>query len=357
MVSPAQNSSAPKSTSELDSFNAVFDVIAADIVADLAQYNVPPEGIAHVKKMIYYTVPGGKMNRGLTVPSALRSLLRRDLIKDELFKSQVLGWCVEWLQAFFLISDDIMDASITRRGQPCWYKQPTIGMIAINDAFICESAIYRLLKKYFKGTADYYPDLLELFHEVTYQTELGQMMDLLTAPEDDVDLSKFSIKKQAYIVEYKTAYYSFYLPIALAMQMANVTDARAFKQAKAVLLPLGEYFQVQDDFLDCYGDPKTIGKIGTDIESNKCGWLIVQALDRATPEQRKLLDENYGQRSPENVKIVKQIYKDMDMTNIYAKYEDASYKRISALIEQIDETLIPREMFVTFMNRIYKRKV
>lgn len=47
---------------------------------------------------------------------------------------------------------------------------------------------------------------------------------------------------------------------------------------------------VQDDYLDCFGDPSVIGKIGTDIEDNKCGWLIVKALERASPEQRKLLE-------------------------------------------------------------------
>lgn len=64
-----------------------------------------------------------------------------------------------------MVSDDIMDASITRRGQPCWYKSEGVGMVAINDAFILESCIYIFLKKYFKKT-DYYIELVELFHEV-----------------------------------------------------------------------------------------------------------------------------------------------------------------------------------------------
>ena len=98
-----------------------------------------------------------------------------------------------------------MDASITRRGQPCWYRVPKVGMIAINDAFMLEAAIYILLKNHFKGES-YYIDLVELFHEVTFQTELGQLLDLLTAPEDEVDLSKFSLEKHSYIVTYKTAF-------------------------------------------------------------------------------------------------------------------------------------------------------
>jgi farnesyl diphosphate synthase len=74
---------------------------------------------------------------------------------------------------------------------------------------------------------------------------LGQLLDLLTAPEDTVDLSKFSLEAHSFIVTYKTAFYSFYLPVALAMYMAGISDEADLKQAKDVLIPLGEYFQIQ----------------------------------------------------------------------------------------------------------------
>lgn len=48
--------------------------------------------------------------------------------------------------------------------------------------------------------------------------------------------------------------------------------------------------QIQDDYLDCFGDPVVIGKAGTDIEDNKCSWLVVQALDHASPEQRSVIE-------------------------------------------------------------------
>ena len=98
------------------------------------------------------------------------------------------------MQAYFLVADDIMDSSITRRGQPCWYRVSQVGMVAINDSFMLEAAIYRLLKVHFRKEV-YYADLLDLFHETTYQTEMGQLVDLITAPEDKVDLNKFSLKK------------------------------------------------------------------------------------------------------------------------------------------------------------------
>jgi farnesyl diphosphate synthase len=118
----------------------------------------------------------------------------RPLTSEEFFKASVLGWCIELLQAFFLVSDDIMDSSITRRSQPCWYRVEKVGMIAINDAFMLEAAIYHLLKLHFREHESYVY-ILELFLETTLKTEIGQLIDLITAPEDEVDLNKFSLKK------------------------------------------------------------------------------------------------------------------------------------------------------------------
>jgi len=63
-----------------------------------------------------------------------------------------------------------------------------------------------------------------------------------------------------------------------------------FRQTKTILLEMGHFLQVQDDYFGCYGDSKVIGKDSTDMEEGKCTWLIVVALQRATLEQRKILD-------------------------------------------------------------------
>lgn len=232
---------------------------------------------------------------------------------------------------------------------------PNVGMIAINDAFMLESSIYLLLKKYFKQEK-YYVDVFELFHDVTFQTELGQTCDLLTAPEDHVDLDNFSLEKYTFIVIYKTAYYSFYLPVALALHFAGFASEKNLKTAEDILIPMGEYFQVQDDYLDNFADPATLGKIGTDIQDNKCSWLVNQALQKATPEQRKLLEENYGQKDSAKEAVVKKLYNELELESVYQVYEEKIVAEIRAKIQAIDESEgLKKEVFDEFLRKIYKR--
>ena len=291
----------------------------------------------------------------MSVPDSVSLLLEAPLTEEQYFEAATLGWMTELLQGFFLVSDDIMDSSITRRGAPCWYRQPHVGMVAINDAFMLEAAIYILLKKYFRKHPSYV-DLMELFHETTFQTELGQTCDLLTAPEDKVDLDNFSLAKYQFIVIYKTAYYSFYLPVALALYHQNIATPKNLKQAEDILIPLGEYFQIQDDYLDNFGLPEHIGKIGTDILDNKCSWLINKALEIATPEQRKILEENYGRKDKANEAVVKKLYDDLKLKQIYEEYEEKRVDEIKQKIAAIDESEgLKKTVFESFLSKIYKR--
>jgi farnesyl diphosphate synthase len=291
----------------------------------------------------------------MSVPDSVSLLLGKPLSEDEYFKSATLGWLTELLQAFFLVSDDIMDTSITRRGKPCWYRQEGVGMIAINDAFMLESAIYTLLKKYFRSHPAYV-DLIELFHETSYQTELGQLTDLLTAPEDNVDLDNFSMEKYRFIVIYKTSYYSFFLPVALALHQLNIGTPKNLKQAEDILIPMGEYFQIQDDYLDNFGLPEHIGKIGTDIMDNKCSWLVNQALAICTPEQKKILEDNYGRKDKEKEAAVKKLYDELNLEKRYKDYEEKVVTEIKDKIASVDESEgLKKEVFEAFLAKIYKR--
>ncbi|TCD66037.1 Farnesyl pyrophosphate synthetase [Steccherinum ochraceum] len=356
-------SSASAKAQQRAKFEQVFTVIRDELIAHHAGSGMPKEATEWFKQNLDYNVPGGKLNRGLSVVDTVEILKGRTLTDDEYFKSAVLGWCVELLQAFFLVSDDIMDSSVTRRGQPCWFRKEKVGLIAINDSFLLESAIYHLLKKHFRQEK-YYVDLLELFHDTSYQTEYGQLLDLITAPEDAVDLDKFSLERHRLIVVYKTAFYSFYLPVALAMRVCNIpsidgpSDPYAF--ASSILIPLGTYFQIQDDFLDFSAPPEILGKIGTDIIDNKCSWCINVALAHASPTQRAVLDANYGQKNAESEAKVKEVFEQVGIREKYATYEEGVYKEIISLIETIpsqgSKEGLKREVFKSFLDKIYKRQ-
>lgn len=294
-----------------------------------------------------------------------------------------------------------MDDSIIRRGQPCWYRLDGVGTIAVNDALLLEGAIYQMLRMHFKGEP-YYTDLLEMFHDVSYMTEMGQLIDLITAPVNKVDLSKFNLQRHSLIVIYKTAFYSFYLPVAAAMYMCGIPSTSSplepspssngassapltpvsengspaaaptkagtaeqdpYKIALSILLPLGEYFQVQDDFLDFSGTPEQIGKVGTDIIDNKCSWCINTALALATPAQRAILDTNYGRKNPECERKVKVVFEEVGVRKKYEEYEQGMYDKLMRMIEAVPEiksekgdAVLRREVFTSFLMKIYKRQ-
>ncbi|KAJ5461986.1 Farnesyl pyrophosphate synthase [Penicillium daleae] len=343
------------STTKRADFEAVFPALAKDILEHAKRYNLPANALEWFEKSLFANTPGGKLNRGLSVPDTGLALLQKPLTEEQFEHLSILGWLTELLQAFFLVSDDIMDSSITRRGQPCWYRQEGVGLIAINDAFMLESAIYLILKQRFKSHPAYI-DLVELFHETTWQTELGQLCDLITAPEDNVNLNNFSMEKYMFIVTYKTAYYSFYLPVALALLYLQVATPETLKQAHDILIPLGQYFQIQDDYLDNFGDPAVIGKIGTDIQDNKCSWLVNQAIARATPEQRAVLDSAYGRKDKEQEAKVKKIFDELELEKLYKDYEEKVVGELRAKIAAVDETTgLKKEVFESFLAKIYKR--
>jgi farnesyl diphosphate synthase len=160
------------------------------------------------------------------------------------------------------------------------------------------------------------------------------------------------------IVKYKTAFYSFYLPVAMGMMMSGldmVDDKPKFDDALAILLEMGEFFQIQDDYLDCYGTPEKIGKIGTDIQDNKCGWLIVQAKGLASPEQLQILKDNYAKKADSNVEKVKAVYRDLDLETVFRRHEEESFVRLQGLITDRAGDL-PLGIFTDFAKKIYKRE-
>jgi farnesyl diphosphate synthase len=174
------------------------------------------------------------------------------------------------------------------------------------------------------------------------------------------------------IVIWKTAFYSFYLPVACAMHMCGISHdlispsgssppQDPYEIAKSILIPLGEYFQIQDDFLDYSGTPEQIGKIGTDIIDNKCSWCINTALLYASPTQRKILEEHYGKKPSggPSESMVKKVFEEIGVKERYHKLEEERVGKLREMIAKIPEVerenTLRREVFTSFLEKIYKR--
>ena len=136
------------------SFAAAFDRIAANILNSLTEnHSLSEEALSWIREMMYYTVPGGKMNRGISVIDTLRIINGKPLSKSQLEDAITLGWCIEFLQAFFLVADDLMDRSQTRRGKICWYRVSKVKEIAVNDSFLLQSFVFDIIRRRFSGTS------------------------------------------------------------------------------------------------------------------------------------------------------------------------------------------------------------
>lgn len=320
------------------------------------EFELPDVSAKRVAQMLEASVPGGKLNRGLTVVHVAQNMIPYALSDAELRLVAILGWTIEWMQASFLVADDIMDSSVTRRGAPCWYLVEGIGNAAINDSLILLTQMEFILDRHLVNHPQYV-NMRKILVETTYETELGQLLDLTTQPPGAtvVDLSLYTIQRYRQIVKYKTAFYSFVAPVALGLYFAGITNETAHKKVREICLLMGEYFQIQDDFLDCYGAPEVIGKIGTDIEDAKCSWLVVQALDRANQTQKSVLKADYGKKAPDCVARVKKIYKELNLEKVFHDYEESAVQTIRDKIKNLNDSLL-EGVCSGLLKKIYKRE-
>jgi len=183
---------------------------------------------------------------------------------------------------------------------------------------------------------------------------VGQLLDTLCM---NMDMKDFTVDRWTLIVKYKTAFYSFYLSVALGMIVAGIKDVKEYDACREILIIMGVYFQAQDDFLDCFGTPEQIGKIGTDIQDKKCGWLFVHAYHKlANAEQKEVFHKLYGQckvQTPEEQKI-KTLYSELGLKELYEKYEKESYEKIMTLKDSVK--VVPWSVMEAFLKKIYKRQ-
>ena len=207
-------------------------------------------------------------------------LLAYSLYKEEL-NEEILNpaAAIEVFHSFTLIHDDIMDKADVRRGVPTVHKKWNDNTAILSgDVMSIES--YRLLAK---APAAALPEALKLFSKTAAQVCEGQQYDM-----DFENLESVPMEDYLKMIGLKTA-----VLIACAAKMgaliggANETESNLLYQFG---YDLGLAFQIADDWLDTYSDPKVFGKAtGGDILNNKKSWLLTRTFEKIGDRRPELL--------------------------------------------------------------------
>ncbi len=188
---------------------------------------------------------------------------------------------VEMFHNFSLVHDDIMDDAPLRRGKTTVHEKWDISTGILSGDTLLIIA-YKLLENYDDKV---FRDLARLFGETAIEVCEGQQYDVDFETRDDVTLPEY-LK----MIEYKTA-----VLLATSLKMGSIVAGASLEEQNNIYgfgRNLGIAFQLQDDYLDAFGDPKTFGKqVGGDIIENKKTFLYLKAIELGNDSQKKeLLD-------------------------------------------------------------------
>ncbi|OII77713.1 polyprenyl synthetase family protein [Cryptosporidium andersoni] len=280
------------------------------------------EIVNYYMKCLNYNIEGGKYMRGITLVEVAYKCWNNG---DKILWDEVLtaGWCIEILQAFFLVGDDIMDGGEIRRGKVCWYISQGLSM-GLNDSFCLYIMSELLMKNALKSySMDTLARIMDLLHRCIFYTILGQHLDtspLCLKSTENLDERYFAM------IQMKTSYYSIYLPICIGLLLANSTSGIPLEVEHFSRI-IGEYLQIENDFLDYFGNNE---KTGNDIEQGKLTWLLCKAMQ--DPLLRDDIVENYGR----NAELIKKIYQKLNMESIFEEYKLETKNKVSSILEKLE---------------------
>lgn len=218
------------------------------------------------------------------------TLLSAEVFDADYTKALPAAMAVEVFHNFSLVHDDIMDDAPLRRGKHTVHEKWNI-----NTGILSGDAMLILAYQYFE---QYEPivfrDLAKLFSKTALEVCEGQQWDVDFETRADVTIPEY-LK----MIEYKTA-----VLVAAAMKMGAIIADTSVENANLIYdfgLSLGLAFQLQDDYLDAFGDPETFGKqVGGDIIENKKTYLYLKALEFSTPEKASELEKLFSLQLEDN---------------------------------------------------------
>ncbi|XP_059607344.1 farnesyl pyrophosphate synthase-like [Phlebotomus argentipes] len=310
----------------LNDFLAYYPEIADELEAKAATIDGTGSG-KHLRRVLDYVSEGGKKYGGIMVTETCK-MLTPNLTPEKLKQAYYLGWAVEVLFDGINMCDDILDGGHTRRNKTCWYRLEDVKMSAVNDSCLLQTAAFYLLRKHF-GHLECFPRLLDIVNETMFITYMGQHLEISSAH----NFKKMTIKNYEAIAARISSNIIGFFPVAMGMTLAGYKDSELGK-ARSILTELGYIVLIENDFLDCFGDPKITGKVGRDIQEGKCRWMAIACLEHATPAQKEIMLAHYGRDTPEDEAIIKQLYLDVKVPEIYAAYFKEVYNRMMKNVEE-----------------------
>lgn len=208
------------------------------------------------------------------------ALMGYELFGQNLDEVLPAAWAVELFHNFTLIHDDIMDAAPLRRGQATVHTQWNV-----NTGILSGDVMLIFAYRHLCSTphADIVPEILQVFNRVATEVCEGQQMDVDFESREDVRLQEYTR-----MIELKTA-----VLLGGALEI-GARCARASEEDAGLLYQFGRLagisFQIQDDYLDSFGDPAKFGKqVGGDILQNKKTFLVLKTLETAPASERSAL--------------------------------------------------------------------
>lgn len=253
------------------------------------------------------------------------TLMAADIFSGDFKKALPAALAVEVFHNFTLVHDDIMDAAPLRRGKATVHEKWDT-----NTGILSGDAMLILAYQYFENYEPIvFQKLAKLFSKTALEVCDGQQLDVDFETRNDVTIPEY-----INMIRLKTS-----VLVAAALQMGAIVAETSEENAQLIYnfgLNLGLAFQLQDDYLDTFGDPETFGKqIAGDIIENKKTFLYLKCLAIANEEDQQKLAFFYNQKLKENsIKIA-------EVTRIFELYDIPTLvkEQINLYTEKAFETL------------------
>lgn len=233
-----------------------------------------------------------------------------------------VGTAIELFHNFTLIHDDIMDQAPLRRGQETVHHK-----FGENTAILAgDVMLVMAYEELNKISTPFLRPILSLFNRTAREVCEGQQMDMDFEAMDTVSLDAY-----LRMIELKTS-----VALAASLQTGSIIGGAGERNQHLLYdfgRKLGIAFQVQDDYLDAFGDPGKFGKqVGGDILANKKTFLLIHAMETVTGSARKELEDLLANSAPDKVDRVLGIYRDCKVDEwaleLKNKYLDEAFKHL-----------------------------